>query len=316
MKRPTASQIRAFNEVAATGSFSRAAKALAVSQPAVTAQIRAMEEAHDVRLFDRVGTGANLTAIGERLYRHTRQMRDTEKEAAVILHSARTLMIGELTIAAGAPGPAMSLVAAYRDLYPGIRLEIIFGNWQQVVTAVRERKCDLGILTEAPHAEDIFRETLFDQALVALVPEGHPLAGRQEVALADLMDEPLLFRSGQSQTQKQLNRVLHQVGLKPQPLLWLESREAIYEACAQGIGIGFMFDAASTRADRVRRVKIAEIREFFPEHAFCLKSKRTLRPVEAFMNLASDQRSDRGAARERAQSRRSGRMDERSALTN
>lgn len=291
MKRPTASQIRAFNEVAATGSFSRAARALSVSQPAVTSQIRALEEAHDVRLFDRVGAGANLTAIGERLYRNTRHMRDTEKEAAVILQSARTLMIGELTIAAGAPGPAMSLVAAYRQRYPGIRLEINFGNWQQVVTAVRDRKCDLGILTEAPQADDICREVLFDQTLVALVPEGHPFADRHEMTLADLMDQPLLFRSGQSQTQKQLSRMLHRAGLQPQPLLWLETREAVYEACAQGVGIGFMFDAASTRADRVRRVRIAEISEHFPEHAFCLQSKRSLRPVEAFMDIVRDHRS-------------------------
>nr|WP_010399456.1 LysR family transcriptional regulator [Paracoccus sp. TRP] len=291
MKRPTASQIRAFNEVAATGSFSRAAKALAVSQPAITAQVRAMEEAHDVRLFDRVGTGAELTAIGERLYRHTRQMRDTEKEAAVILHSARTLTIGELVIAAGAPGPAMSLIAAFRAHYPGVRLEMHFGNWQHVVNAVRDRKCDLGILTEAPQADDIFREALFEQSLVALIPEGHPLSRRQEVSLSELMDHPLLFRSGQSQTQKRLNGVLTKSGLRPQPLLWLESREAIYEACAQGIGIGFMFDAASTRADRVCRVKIREITDFFPEYAFCLRSNQSLRPVEAFLNLARDMQS-------------------------
>lgn len=121
-----------------------------------------------------------------------------------------------------------------------------------------------------PQSDDIFREALVEQALVALIPDGHPLAARGEVSLADLMDQPLLFRSGQSQTQKRLNGLLQCVGMKPTPLLLLETREAIYEACAQGIGIGFMFDGASTWADRVRRVKIAEMPERFPEYAFCL----------------------------------------------
>lgn len=288
MKRPTASQIRAFNEVAATGSFSRAARQLGVTQPAITAQVRQLESAYDVRLFERIGNGALATALGERLYQQTRQMRDTEREAATILQSAQALTIGELTIAAGAPGPAMSLVAAFRRHHPGIRVEIVFGNWQQVVMAVRERRSDLGILTEAPEGDDIVRERLLEQPLVALVPQGHALARRTSVSLVELCKEPLLFRSGHSQTQRRINDHLRRLGLSPRPAFWLESREAVYEACAQGLGIGFMFDAASTRNDRVCRVRIDELEQAFPEHVFCLRTNSTLRTVRALITLLNE----------------------------
>ena len=149
MKRPSSAQIRVFNEIASQGSFSAAARALGISQPAVTAHIRAIEKSFDVKLFERTGSGAQLTQIGRRLFQLTATMRDTEREAAEILSRAHTLEIGELSIASGAPGPAMHLVSQFRQVYPGIQLQLFFGNWQQVVNAVRDRKVDLGLLTDA-----------------------------------------------------------------------------------------------------------------------------------------------------------------------
>ena len=112
MKRPTSSQIRAFNEVAATGSFSAAARALGLSQPAITSQIKALEEGFSVRLFERTASGSELTTLGHRLFQRTAAQREVERDAAEILLTARALEVGELSIAAGAPGPAMERHAA------------------------------------------------------------------------------------------------------------------------------------------------------------------------------------------------------------
>lgn len=156
MKRPTSSQIRAFNEVAATGSFSAAARALGLSQPAITSQIKALEEGFSVRLFERTASGSELTTLGHRLFQRTAAQREVERDAAEILLTARALEVGELSIAAGAPGPAMEQVARFRQRYPGIKIDISFGNWQEVVTAIRERRADLGILTAAPSGSACF----------------------------------------------------------------------------------------------------------------------------------------------------------------
>lgn len=286
MKRPTAAQLRAFNEVATTGSFSRAARSLGLSQPAITAQIKALEDGFAVRLFDRTASGSELTALGHRLFQRTAEQRDVERDAAEILLTVRNLDVGELSIAAGAPGPAMQQVARFRQRYPGIKIDMSFGNWQDVVTAVRERRADLGILTAAPSGSEIFRAPVLYQSLVALVPRAHPYATRASLRLADLAGQALLFRSGRSQTQRELNLALRAQGLSLTPLFWLESREAVFEAAEQGLGIGFMFDAASGRSGGVVRVPIADIDQTFPEHVFCLHAKITSPTVSAFLETS------------------------------
>lgn len=285
MKRLSSSQIRVFNEIASQGSFSDAARVLGVSQPAITAHIRTIEKAYDVKLFERTGAGAVLTQIGRRLFQRTASMRDTEREAAEILSRAHMLEVGELSIACGAAGPAMQLVSRFQKSYPGVRLQLLFGNWQEVVNAVRYRKVDLGLLTDAPDADDIIKQPFTTQKIVALVPKDHPLAQRRKLSLEELVGEPILFRTGNSQTQRAVDAVLKKYDLNIRPLLVLEAREAIYEACAQGVGIGFMFDAASTRRDGVVRIPVSQLPETHSEDVFCLASKRKLRATDAFFSM-------------------------------
>ncbi|MBB3993136.1 molybdate transport repressor ModE-like protein [Sulfitobacter undariae] len=285
MKRLSSSQIRVFNEIASQGSFSDAARVLGVSQPAITAHIRTIEKAYDVKLFERTGAGAVLTQIGRRLFQRTASMRDTEREAAEILSRAHMLEVGELSIACGAAGPAMQLVSRFQKSYPGVRLQLLFGNWQEVVNAVRYRKVDLGLLTDAPDADDIIKQPFTTQKIVALVPKDHPLAQRRKLSLEELVGEPILFRTGNSQTQRAVDAVLKKYDLNIRPLLVLEAREAIYEACAQGVGIGFMFDAASTRRDGVVRIPVTQLPETHSEDVFCLASKRKLRATDAFFSM-------------------------------
>ncbi|SDI28127.1 LysR substrate-binding domain-containing protein [Alloyangia pacifica] len=292
MKRPTAAQIRAFNEVAATGSFSAAGRALGLSQPAITAQVKTLEESFAVRLFERTAHGSELTAVGHRLFHCTAAQRDVERDATEILLTARALEIGELSIAAGAPGPAMQQVARFRQRYPGIKIDISFGNWQEVVTAIRDRRADLGVLTAAPSGSEMYREPLLYQSLVALVPQSHPYAKRASLRLSDLAGQSLLFRSGRSQTQRELNLALRAQDLSLTPLLWLESREAVFEAAAQGLGIGFMFDAASRREGGIVRVPLSDIPQTFPEHVFCLRTKMGSPTINAFLETAGAHRCD------------------------
>ncbi|SMF00518.1 transcriptional regulator, LysR family [Tistlia consotensis] len=287
MARPSYAQLRAFNAVARERSFSRAAAALGVTQPAVTAQIRSLEEAFRVRLFERTGQGVQLTALGQRLFEQTDAIREVEDRAAEILSASFALAAGEIRVAAGAPAPTMRLVAEFGRRYPGVRVTTTFGAWDEVVAAIRTREADIGILTEAPKERSIAALSYLRQRIVALVPEGHRLAAARQLSLRDLEREPVVFRTGQSLTQKTLERRLAELGLTVAPILLLETREAIYEAVAQGLGIGFMFDAASTRLDGVRRVAVRELPDSYSEDVFCLADHRGLRTHEAFFEMAA-----------------------------
>src|SRR5262245_14620874 len=283
------SQIRAFNAVAREGSVSRAARRLGVSQPAISAQIRALEKDFGVLLFERTGNGVRLTALARTLLAQTESIDGVEALVADVLANSRALHSGELRIAAGAPNPAMSLIAEYRRRYPGVQVTATFGNWAQVSKEVLEKRCDVAVLTGAPDDARLSVTPLVDQRIVALVPKGHRLAyGASPVPLRELARERVIFRTAASLTQRTIDACLAANRISIDPVLVLEAREAVLEAVAQGLGIGFMFDLAVTRIDGVVHMPIEELPQTFSEDVFCLKANRRRRAVSALFDLAEE----------------------------
>jgi LysR family transcriptional regulator, low CO2-responsive transcriptional regulator len=280
-------QLRAFNAVAKEGSFSSAARRLGLSQPAVTAQVKAMEQSYGVLLFERTGDGARMTALAKSLFQETRELNVIEEIAVDILNASSALKTGELNVMCGAPNPAMALLSEFRRRYPGVRINAGFGNWHQVTTALYEQRCDAIILTGVPEDEGMNRVAYMKQRAVALVPAGHAFALRgQPVSLHELAGQPLIFRTEHSLTQTVINKAMKRADLEMEPALRLGEREAVYEAVLQGLGIGFMFELAVTRDDpAVVRLPIVELEEPFVEHVACLARNMRRREVRALMAL-------------------------------
>ena len=288
MPRLTSAQLRTFNAVYRNRSVSRAAEVLKVSQPAVTAQIRSLESGFGVRLFLRDAKGVQPTGTAVTLFDKTQSYDQIEDRALSVLTANLALTSGTLRIAAGAPNPAMGYIAQFSRKYPGVEITTRFGNWDQVVNLVAANQVDLGMVTGAPDDDRYHSRSYVEHAIMALVPLGHPLATRRSLSFEDLTGEKVIFRTRQSLTQSQVEKRLSELGLTIQPSLTLDAREAIYEAVAQGMGIGFMFDKASTRTDGVARIPIRELRTSFTEDVFCLKQQRANRPVEAFFELMDE----------------------------
>lgn len=280
-------QLRAFNAVAKEGSFSAAARRLGLSQPAVTAQIKAIEQSYGVFLFERTGEGARMTPLAKTLFQETRELSVIEEVATDILSASSALKSGELNVMCGAPNPAMALISEFRRRYPGVRINASFGNWHQVTTALYEQRCDAIILTGVPEDETLNRVAYMEQRAIALVPSDHPLARRgKPVSLHELTDQPLIFRTEHSLTQNALQKALKTSNLEIEPALRLGEREAVYEAVLQGVGIGFMFELAVTRDDPgVTRVPIVELNEHYVEHVACLSRNMRRRAIRALMAL-------------------------------
>lgn len=288
-RSPSWVQLRAFNAVFREGSISRAAARLGLTQPAITAQLRLLESQHDVLLFERTGSGMRPTPLARRLYAETDGLNTIEEVATEILTASRTLEIGEISIMVGAPNPAMSLIAAYHRRHPGIRIVTSFGNWGEVTAAIRERRCDVAIATEAPSDSEIASASFASQRIVAIVAPGHPLAQLdQPVGLADIVGHAVFFRPPPSLTQQKLERALTRHDLTVAPLMTLGSREALIEAVAQGLGIGFIFEQATNRRDGIVRVPVVELDERYQEDIFCLTQHRRRRTISALFDLADE----------------------------
>lgn len=279
----TSSRLRAVNAVFETGTFAAAARRLQVSQPAVAQLVREVESAFDVTLFDRHGQGMVATPLCRQLYAATNRMQAIEGEALAILQQREELGGGELRIGLGNSMPGMALVAGFKLLYPKVQISIEIGSWSAIVTAVVDQRVDVAVLPDVPDDRRFRREICLNQRVVAICHPEHPLNGRAEVPVAELARYPLIFRTRDSSTQRIVDRAFRTAGLAPEPAIVVNTREGMLEAVANRLGIGFMWEQGSSRADGIAKVAVSEMNIETPEYVFSLANKKT-RLVELFFH--------------------------------
>ena len=177
-------QLRAFDAVAREGGFTKAAARLSLTQPAVTVQVRRLEESYGVLLFDRTSEGVELTDIGRAMFIMTRQMQGIEEQVRELLTASHRLETGELRVAAGGPHVAMGLIAAFVIRYPGVRLSVTFGNTREVWRSLLEHRTDVVIIAGAGEDERMNTVPFSRQRIIALVSKiiagqaGYPFLSR------------------------------------------------------------------------------------------------------------------------------------------
>ncbi|WP_419903266.1 LysR substrate-binding domain-containing protein [Kiloniella sp.] len=280
------SQLRAFDAVAREGSFSRAALLLNLTPPAVTIQVKTLEETYGLTLFKRSGGKATLTADGQDLYDKTRRFFIEEEEIRDHLSASSALDVGHLKISADGPHVALNIISLFRTNYPGIKLSVSLGNAESVREDVLAQRADVGITANCRGDDRLVIDELSVQSMVALVHKDHPLSGELEIGLSELKDEQLILRERGSNTRRVLDKEMKQLGLGYGNVLELGSREAVREAVAVGLGIGFLFEHEILGDDRTRAIFLKELRDSNRDMVVCLKSQLKRRAVEAFVAIA------------------------------
>ena len=148
-------QLRAFHYVAICGGFSRAADALFLTQPAISDQVRKLEEEYDVLLFNRHKKQVLLTEQGKKLLEITNRMFDNEQQALDMLSESRALRSGHLRIVADAAHHLLHILGRFREKYPGIHVTVHAGNTETVISSLFAYEADLGVLGEIPQGARI-----------------------------------------------------------------------------------------------------------------------------------------------------------------
>ncbi len=286
--RATASQIRAFNAVAHEGSFAKAANRLHVSQPAVTLQVRGLEDAYGVVLFDRRGSYVTMTEIGRQLFEVTDQIGTLEEEVDELLSAQYELVSGSLTIATGSPQVTMHLVSAFQRRYPQCSLTVVIGNAGENAEAIINRRAEIACITEPKDDPRLVAIPFSSSEIVVLVPTGHPLAGEKYLRMETLTSERLIVRVDKSFTQQLVSRHMAESGIIVTPAMFVEGREAMQAAVAAGLGIGFIFDTEVGEDPRVKTVRLGREGIRSIEKIICLKAQARRRLVKAFLDLARE----------------------------
>ena len=264
-------QLRVFEAVTRTGSFTQAAERLGVTPPAVSLQIRQLEQAYGVRLFDRLRRRVRLTSVGERLAPYAQRIVALASDAEQALEATRSFSGGQLRIVASATAAAYylpPLLTRVRRRYPGIRVHLDVANSQRVRERIASLEGDLGLLgVETAHPDLVF-ERLAEDPLVVLVAPDHPWARRRNVALAELAQQSLILREPGSASRQLIERRLHKVGARVEPSMEIASNEVIKRAVEMGNGVSLM-SAAIVR----REVDAGQLR------ALAVKGDRLVRTI-------------------------------------
>ncbi|MES2193420.1 MAG: LysR family transcriptional regulator [Pseudomonadota bacterium] len=266
----TSSRVRAVNAVFEAGNFSAAARRLGVSQPSIAQLVRELEAEFDVRLFDRHGHSLVATALCRQLYAATNRIQAMEADAIAILEQREELAGGELRVGLGNSMPGMALISAFKALYPKIQIRVDIGNWSDIMAAVIDRRVDVAVLPEVPQDRRFRCEVCLNQRVVAICHPGHRLNQLGQVSVAELTQYPLVFRSRNSSTQRVVDKAFRAAGLRLEPAIVVNTREGMLEAVANQLGIGFIWEHGSSRADRIAKVVVSEMDVEVPEYIFSL----------------------------------------------
>lgn len=244
-------QLRAFHAVARHGTFSAAAQALRVSQPAVTQQVRALEEAMGSRLFHRRGTGVELTADGSGLLPRVHQIIKGLEDVSAHLDGSRHLRTGHLSVGLCAPHVAMPLIQRFRSKHPGVVIDTCMHNSARLLDLVLQMRVDLAVVTLTNPVEGLVCHRLAEQNVLLLVPAAHRWASRGEIDIGELEGNPFVVREAGSMTQWIFATGLASRGISVRTELTLSSREAVKEAVAVGLGLGVVLDGELGRDGRL-----------------------------------------------------------------
>lgn len=281
-------QLRAFHYVAICGGFSRAAEALRLTQPAISDQVRKLEEEYDVLLFNRHKKQVTLTRSGERLLDITRRMFDMEEQALGLLSESRALRSGTLRIVADAAHHLLHILTRFREKYPGIKVMLTAGNTGSVVESLYSYEADVGVLGQVPDNRDFDVLKLSSTPIIAFAAAGHPLAGGAPVPLEIIARQPLVMRERGSKTREKLERMAAEIGVELRPVIEAEGREAVREIVASGGGVGFVSQAEFGQDGRLVPIPIDGPAMLMDEALISLRERSAGKLVRAFFDVARD----------------------------
>ncbi len=239
-------RLTVFRAVAAQLSFRKAAEELYLTQPAVTFQIKALEDDLGVQLFDRAGQHIALTGAGEVLLAaandsHARLQQAEQQMTALDGQIGGELALGVSTTISQYLLPR--LLRAFLTEHPQARFRVVTGNTEQIVQSVLDGHAALGLIEGPARSREVSTEPFLRDELVLLVAAAHEWAELPEIAASDLVSAPLLMRERGSGSRHVLELALERVGVKRKSLhvaMELDSIEAIKSAVEAGLGVGFV----------------------------------------------------------------------------
>jgi DNA-binding transcriptional LysR family regulator len=247
-------KLEAFLNAAETLSFSEAAKQLHLTQPAISHDIKILEQDLGVELFDRSGPGLQLTEAGRSLVPWARKLIRDSVALQEMMASLQENTVGDLRIACSTTTGKYILpllAARFHKRYPGVKVTILVCTSEDVVPRLKEGGANLGVMSREAGGNGLERQEFFTDHIILIAPSDHPWAYRQSIEPADLVQAPFIIREPTSGTRQVMLTELgkHDISLDElNVFLEVGNAEAIVETVAAGFGVSFVSRLAAAYA--------------------------------------------------------------------
>lgn len=238
----TLRQLKIFEAVTRHLNFTKASEELHLTQPAVSMQIKQLEQAIEIPLFDQLGKRISLTEAGEELQRYSRSISTLLEEAEQVFAEMKGIQRGRLniTVASTANYFVPRLWATFRQQRPRVTVSLNVTNREGLIRALAENDTDLVIMGQPPEDMDLVADPFMPNHLVVIAPPSHPLCSARHVPLGRLKAETFLVREQGSGTRSLMERVFAEKGLEPSTPIEMSSTEAIKQGVEAGLGLALL----------------------------------------------------------------------------
>lgn len=240
--KPTLHQLRIFRTVVEFSSYTQAASALSLTQPAVSMQVKKLEQTFDVPLIEQVGKKIYLTEAGESVYACAKEIAHQLDKAEETIDHLQGVKRGSLNISvATTVGYVVTrMLARFSDIYPQISISLDVTNRQTLLNQLADNVPDLVIMGEPPPGLDLTAQPFMDNPLLMVATPSHPLVNATSVEMGELANQTFVIRERGSGTRMAIERFFGAADIKIHSAMEMTSNEAIKQAVQAGLGLGIV----------------------------------------------------------------------------
>lgn len=239
-------KLEVFCKVVELKSFTRAAAAVMLSQPTVSEHIRSLEDELGQKLVDRLGRQVEPTPVGRLLYKYGVKILRLQQEALQAVEQYGGKLVGRIMIGSGTiPGTYIlpGMIGKFRKKHPSIKATLKITSSHRIVEDVLNGELEIAVVGARWSEKGLDYNEIFSDSLAVVASVDHPLAGRKEISLAELAEEPFIFREMGSGTRRVVEQIFEDHGLKTSALsevAEIGSTAAVLEAVREGLGISIL----------------------------------------------------------------------------
>jgi DNA-binding transcriptional LysR family regulator len=264
MKNATLRQLKVFESVARNLSFSRAAEELHLTQPAVSTQVKRLEEHAGLPLFEQLGKKIHLTPAGVEMLHSCRVIIQQFKEVEDTMTQFKGVSGGTLNVAVISAGDYFfpKLLVQFAGLNPGVTLNFNVVNREQLLQQLTDNLTDLAIMVRPPRDLDTVNEPFAPHPYVIVAAPDHALAGRKRIAVSRLAREPFVVRETGSDTWNSMTEAFGEHMGQLNIAMKIRSTETIKQAVIAGMGVSFLSAHTIARELKARSLAVLDVQGF------------------------------------------------------